>query len=75
MCLQRKTNLLVSSAQILVISLFMFLLLPAAALSNPGSTVTGVISNQGYGHIIVNEKRGTSYLIPVKLKNFSFKNS
>ncbi|MBA7615297.1 hypothetical protein ES703_22575 [subsurface metagenome] len=57
---QRKTNLLVSSAQILVISLIMFLLLlPAAAFSNPGSVVTGVITKQGFGSIIVKDSSGT----------------
>jgi len=55
---QRKINLLVSSAQIMVISLIMFFLLPAAAFSNPGSTVTGVIANQGYGYIIVKDSTG-----------------
>ena len=59
MCPQRKTNLLVSSAQILVISLVMFLLLPAAAFSNPGSAVTGVITKQGFGYIIVKDSSGT----------------
>ena len=59
MCPQRKTNLLVSSAQILVISLIMFLLLlPAAAFSNPGSVVTGVITKQGFGSIIVKDSSG-----------------
>lgn len=57
---QRKTNLLVSSAQILVISLIMFLLLlPAAAFSNPSSVVTGVITKQGFGSIIVKNSSGT----------------
>ena len=59
MCPQRKTNLLVSSAQILVISLIMFLLLlPAAAFSNPDSVVTGVITKQGFGSIIVKDSSG-----------------
>ncbi|MEA1990581.1 MAG: hypothetical protein U9N58_00065 [Thermodesulfobacteriota bacterium] len=56
---QKKTNLLVSSAQILVISLIMFLLLlPAAAFSNPGSVITGVITKQGFGYIIVKDSSG-----------------
>ena len=55
---QRTTNLLVSSAHILVISLIMFLLLPAAAFSNPGSVITGVITQQGFGHIIVKDSSG-----------------
>ena len=56
---QRKTNLLVSSTQILVISLIMFLLLlPAAAFSNPGSVITGVITKQGFGSIIVKDSSG-----------------
>jgi hypothetical protein len=55
---QKKTNLLISSAQILIISLIMFLLLPAAAFSNPDSVVTGVITQQGFGHIIVKDSSG-----------------
>lgn len=58
MCPQRKTNLLVSSAQILVISLIMFLLLPAAAFSNPDSVITDVITKQGFGYIIVKDSSG-----------------
>ena len=59
MCPQRKTNLLVSSAQILVISLIMFLLLlPAAAFSKPDSVITGVITKQGFGYIIVKDSSG-----------------
>jgi hypothetical protein len=59
MCPQRKTDLLVSFAQILIISLIMFLLLPAAAFSNPGSVITGVIIQQGFGYIIVKDSSGT----------------
>jgi hypothetical protein len=33
----------------------MFLLLPAAAFSDPGSVVTGVITQQGFGSIIVKD--------------------
>ncbi|PXF58510.1 MAG: hypothetical protein C4B58_06530 [Deltaproteobacteria bacterium] len=59
MCSQRKTNLLVSSAQILIIFLIMFLLLlPTAAFSNPDSVITGVITKQGFGYIIVKDSSG-----------------
>ena len=42
----------------LVISLIIFLLLPAAAFSNSGSVVTGVITQQGFGYIIVKNSSG-----------------
>jgi hypothetical protein len=37
----------------------MFLLLPAAAFSNPSSVITGVITQQGFGSIIVKDSSGT----------------